>query len=433
MDRPTKNPCVNEETALSSWRTPKRLPALGLKGGEWYPYYAGFSAGFAADVLASLRLPSESVVLDPWNGSGTTTEACSAAGLTSVGVDLNPAMVVVARARTVSASAASDLSAGLGRAIKLRKSTSVGVEDEDALLVWLSPSGVQAVRTVLVQATRHLGHVPSSEVKDLSAEAALVYTALFLSVRRIVGSFRSSNPTWIKPPKSKRHRLRPSFERVRQEFFSSLSSLLVQRERLPLASSPAQIILGSSENLPLPRSTVDAVIASPPYCTRLDYAVATAPELSLLGLTKAQQDPLRRLLIGSPLVRGVAPVVNEQWGPCCLDLLAAVRVHPSKDSAGYYTKHFLRYFECMYASVREIDRVLRRQGRCVLVVQDSFYKDLPVDLQQILIDMVSGLGWSLEARRDYQAKRAMSDINPASRKWRERTTPCESVLLFEKS
>ncbi|WP_410712175.1 DNA methyltransferase [Bradyrhizobium sp. BEA-2-5] len=42
---------------------------------------------------------SGQVVLDPWNGSGTTTSVANGAGLTAVGIDINPAMAVVAKAR----------------------------------------------------------------------------------------------------------------------------------------------------------------------------------------------------------------------------------------------------------------------------------------------------------------------------------------------
>ena len=40
------------------------------------------------------------MILDPWNGSGTTTYAASQLGYTSRGLDLNPVMNIVARAPT---------------------------------------------------------------------------------------------------------------------------------------------------------------------------------------------------------------------------------------------------------------------------------------------------------------------------------------------
>jgi SAM-dependent methyltransferase len=73
----------------------------GWKG--FYPYYAGFSLSFVENVLSTSDLPANSVLLDPWNGSGTTTFAAGRYGFRSYGIDLNPAMLVVARARSLRA------------------------------------------------------------------------------------------------------------------------------------------------------------------------------------------------------------------------------------------------------------------------------------------------------------------------------------------
>ena len=65
------------------------------KDEEIYPYYAGFSRMFAEDAIEwATDGDKEKVVLDPWNGSGTTTRTASQLGIGSVGFDLNPVMVL---------------------------------------------------------------------------------------------------------------------------------------------------------------------------------------------------------------------------------------------------------------------------------------------------------------------------------------------------
>lgn len=66
----------------------------------WYGYYAGYSASFASDaidVLVSDDSPKR--ILDPWNGSGTTTLAATLMGHRPIGMDRNPALVVIAKGR----------------------------------------------------------------------------------------------------------------------------------------------------------------------------------------------------------------------------------------------------------------------------------------------------------------------------------------------
>src|SRR5690625_7553408 len=58
----------------------------------------------------------------------------------------------------------------------------------------------------------------------------------------------------------------------------------------------------SSHNLPLPDHTIDCIITSPPYCTRIDYPIMTRLELAFLYITDEEFTWLRRQMIGSPLM-----------------------------------------------------------------------------------------------------------------------------------
>jgi SAM-dependent methyltransferase len=79
-----------------------RSPKLGTKrADEWYRYYAGFSDAFVHDVIGGLASSNLGTVLDPWNGSGTTLAVAREQGLSSIGYDINPALVLIARSRLV--------------------------------------------------------------------------------------------------------------------------------------------------------------------------------------------------------------------------------------------------------------------------------------------------------------------------------------------
>ncbi|MCA1853743.1 MAG: site-specific DNA-methyltransferase, partial [Beggiatoa sp.] len=73
-------------------------------------YYAGFSEDFVSDLLSALNAQPLQSVLDPWNGSGTTTLVAARLGLEAHGYDLNPALVVVAKGRHLSTSVINSLS-----------------------------------------------------------------------------------------------------------------------------------------------------------------------------------------------------------------------------------------------------------------------------------------------------------------------------------
>lgn len=67
----------------------------------WSSYYPGFSESFATDIIHSFELTASEILLDPWNGSGTTTAAAARLGKHSIGIDINPSMAIIARAREI--------------------------------------------------------------------------------------------------------------------------------------------------------------------------------------------------------------------------------------------------------------------------------------------------------------------------------------------
>ena len=78
---------------------PKRpLTCSDSTKASWFNYYAGYSDAFVADVLRKLPLDTESILADPWNGAGTTTQIAHERGLACYGFDINPAMMIVAKA-----------------------------------------------------------------------------------------------------------------------------------------------------------------------------------------------------------------------------------------------------------------------------------------------------------------------------------------------
>jgi hypothetical protein len=68
----------------------------------WYRYYAGYSAGFVEQALKE-SATTAALVLDPWNGTGTTTVVAASKNVPAIGFDVNPALVVVSRARLLGA------------------------------------------------------------------------------------------------------------------------------------------------------------------------------------------------------------------------------------------------------------------------------------------------------------------------------------------
>jgi DNA modification methylase len=420
---------------------PKRDPKNVSGRASWYPYYAGFSPVFARSFFESLGLSPGSKVLDPWNGSGTTIEAAACAGHDAQGFDINPVMIVIARARMLSDSSRQSLNPLSVTILQMAlEAKAPYLERCDPLELWLVPESAgafrrleTAIQQLLVNSEGHCFFNSQATVAQLSDLAAFFYVALFRTARSLLQRFFTSNPTWVKKPSAPENREQPTLETVLDAFSREVQSMasVLQPEWTRSAGGQYTLAIASSEKLPIDDGSVHAILSSPPYCTRIDYAIATSVELAVLGIDATNGlTELRRAMIGSAMVPLEAPQALQDWGETCLTFLDRVANHRSKASATYYLKNHLQYFDGVFRSLAEIARVLVKNGTCALVVQDSHYKDVHNDLQQIFIEMGEANNLQIGRQVDFQNTRSMARRHPHARKYLPHPRAQESVLIF---
>lgn len=421
---------------------PKHSSSSASGRASWYHYYPGFSTSFAYSLLQSSNLPSHAVVLDPWNGSGTTTSAASYLGHRGVGYDLNPVMVIAARARLLSRTEKSSLWP-IACDIKVKaEAINLSSSMDEPLLSWMVPRSASLLRKIEIAVQQLLleGKYESLVERDcfntVSCLAAFYYTALFRTARALIRRFYASNPTWTKLPASKAHRIKPDWQTIIEMFSGQVQSMISHLENDPFVDSEAEVQVhkGSSEALPMADESVDLILSSPPYCTRIDYAVATRIELALLGFKhESTFDKLRRNLIGASTIGTIVPEPSASWGSTCETFLERLKKHTSKASHSYYYRNHLQYFDAMQRSLSEISRVMKQRSSCVLVVQDSFYKDIHNNLPQMIVEMSESNNLVLNQRKDFLLRRTMAGIHPGSKVYRNNFRATESVLCFSKT
>lgn len=419
--------------------SPKRAR---ISTGVWegfFPYYAGFPVSFAKDLLVSADLPPNAVVLDPWNGSGTTSFAATALGNAAIGVDLNPVMVIVARARLLATSEADTL-VPLGQKVVREARQLRRHSVSEPLELWFCQNTARALRRLELSIRSHLlgslSITPKGARLDrLSGLAAVNYVALFSVARDLTAPFRASNPTWLKAPKVDSERLSIEREQIESMFISKLESMASSMSANVSSSNTigaAEIRLGDSGDAVVSPNRADFVLTSPPYCTRLDYTAATRIELAFLQpLISGGVEQLRRKMTGSPLAPIDKPTIDSRWGTTCVNFLNDVHSHSSRASSGYYFKTHADYFDKMHKSLLRMATSLKSGGKCAMVVQDSFYKEIHNPLPTILTEMAVGAGLLFERREDFKV-RTLASINQASKAYRESVSAIESVIILSK-
>lgn len=155
--------------------------------------------------------------MDPWNGSGTTTEAAKDLGYHAKGYDLNPVMIIIAKARNVSVSqyeVLKEMQRDFEEKLQALDQPSKLSLNNDPLTDWFVPETVEVIRVIeyciqsisldFTENVRLFHHL--EKLVKITSETAFFYVALFRVLKEFSSSFRSSNPTWIKKPRQENDR-----------------------------------------------------------------------------------------------------------------------------------------------------------------------------------------------------------------------------------
>lgn len=416
----------------------KRNPASQAGIESWYPYYAGYTEEFTRGVLRLLGQGESLTVLDPWNGSGTTTRVAHEMGHRAIGFDLNPVANLVASAKIVHPRDAEHVT---GLAKRLAEAERVDVAGDDPLVPWMAPSVISQYRAIEARilaelATTKDGVVARPEQGSVPPLAAFMLLALIRAARDAASLHRGTNPTWTTPGEGRRSTIRTLGRRWVDRLVGMAADLQATKTCDKAVPWAGRISIGDARKLTLGDSEVDLVVTSPPYCTRIDYVVSSSFELAALGLggESPEFSALRRASMGTPLARkGAVPEAPNRWPSSLRTLLEGIRTHPSKASGSYYYKTFHQYFADAETSLKELHRVLRPGGVALFVVQTSYYKELCVDLPALYVDLGATIGFGGQIAGQAAVHRALAQIHPHSLHHRKESQYREAVVALEKA
>lgn len=416
--------CLVKKMNISS---PKQKITNGDKIGK-YNYYAGYSNEFVTSVIKEFGITTEHVILDPWNGSGTTTLAATHMGIPSIGIDLNPAMCIVAKSRFATNTDVSIVISKIknARVSKFREILS----NDDYLLHWFEYSTASYIRYLDEFICGKHQSYSSDKIKKLSIPQCLSYLALFKTVRSFLTPFQSSNPTWIKK-KNTSGPIKIPNNKIKEKLLEVIKEFNIP-EKKSSSSILSEIRYGDAKKIDINEKTIDYIITSPPYCTRLDYGIATSPELAILLGSTSEVDKIRRVLTGRTTIDKNIEATTTSFPDEVCDFLTAVKSHSSRASDTYYYKNLLQYFCDMKKSIIEVSRIIKDTGAFICVVQDSFYKDIYCNLPDMIASLALEYDLILKSKIDFKSMTHMANINTNSKTYRKSTHATESVLIFEK-
>ncbi len=298
------------------------VPNKNLPVHRWFYYKEGFSRDLVQMLLDSF---SPSSVLDPFVGSGTTVLTAKENGIAGAGADVHPVALLAARVKTYDYDIP-ETKRWIEWAMKLKP----------------EPYSVDSVKRFLRRffLPKNLGKILWyrdkiwNEVEDRKVRDLLTLALMNASLR---SSFAFKDGAIVKVRRRPVPPIENSFRRELKKFYIDL-------DVHPSGKAPSLIVEADARNLPFEDESFDAIITSPPYLNKIEYARVYSIEEELFFPGK-RKNPVRSFVGLKLLDRGYLHT---------LDL----------------------YVEDLRKSVEEMYRVLRRGGNAAIVIAGSYIKEL---------------------------------------------------------
>lgn len=374
---------------------------------RWSPYVQGFSAQFVQRVLDRYRNEyGRPVVADPFLGSGTVTVQAKMNGYPSFGVELNPLLHFVARAKVETWKVSPDRL----REVALHLPTDRRTE---------APAFLQSERHFRPPVLRNLERLKGGidAFQPMTEEDTHIRDLMLLAFASILidcSNLKRSPCLGYAPGK---------FVEDDAPFTLFASRIAAIAEDLHLCQTryrdsleaPAEIILANSMEYQPPVG-YDLVITSPPYMNGLDYVMNYKIEIGWMGFARTHQE-LKQLKdamvvcdnVSKGVVRrfsGIPQRYTNSWIEHIKEEIAT-----NIDRRGFYRREDMpeivhKYFDDMYRVMRNVSQAIRPGGRFIMVVGDSLIADVYVPTDLILARIGQELGLTIERLERARVRRS---------------------------
>lgn len=354
-----------------------------------HPFPARMAPGIALDALGANKKRLR--VLDPMMGSGTVMAVAAHKGHKSIGFDLDPLAVLIARVWTtpIDTMKFEKLAEKIYAAAKKRART---LRDRDAYPKNADPDTKAFVRYWFDPLARKQLTALSDSIKEVRSRR--LREALWCAFSRLIITKSAGASRAMDLSHSRPHRV---FERAPVKPLSKfiLAARHVAQSIKPSNKSnePTSLLKkGDARRMPLRASSVDLVITSPPYLNAIDYIRCSKFTLVWMGHSIPKLSELRRESVGTE--------VGLKYGPDQKYIKRIARkMGLNKKLSSRHEAILARFIDDMCKAIREVARVLVPGGKAIYVVGENTVRGSYIRNSSLIVEAAKLAGLRLHNKR----------------------------------
>ena len=363
---------------------------------RWYTYLEDFPYWLIEQKIKDYNVGQNSLVVDPFCGSGTTLVAANMFHIDAIGFDTNPLMAFVSQIKTQWDIDIDEIRSNIiyiTREFLRRVRDLPNIEFYDDLVSRMPKKEINQWLSPILQREVSLLKNIISSVEDVRIRGLLLFA---MSKSCFDASYAALCPGTTFYP-----------FREKKEFWDLFSDKVFQiYDDLKVIQSydgfgKSRIINDTCLNARqyLEANTVDFIITSPPYPNDLEYTRQTRLELYLLDFVKNMKDvkALKKKMVkastklifdDSDSARHVEKFESIQM---VADEVKGALI--GKNWGWDYPRMIKEYFGDMYLCIREFYPLLANSSHFLLVVGNQTSKGIMIPVGDILIDLAQSIGY----------------------------------------
>ncbi|GHT16268.1 hypothetical protein AGMMS4956_18260 [Bacteroidia bacterium] len=384
---------LNTNFFLGNLGISNAVDTVNLPRHRWYYYKEGFSPTLVEQAIESSKINKNDVILDPFNGSGTTTLTASLNGYKSIGIEVNPFTAFLSKSKIQNV----DITTFKNNRQKILDRVEKGAvsplrgfstfSETKNLDKWLFNSDVL---------DSFAGGWKASEKLQSSETRQILQLALIISAMQNCNATRDGKCLRYRDNWKKNGYNKETFLTALDKVFSMI---VEDSEHYPILEKP-QILTGDARSV-LSNKNIEnfkLCITSPPYLNTFDYTDIYRPEL-FLGQFVKNREELYNLRLET-----IRSHIQAKWeNPYCSnfgELYKSSMEHISNHENELMHKRIplmvQAYFEDMLNILKQLRSKAEKNTQLWFVVSNSAYadKEIPVDL--IIAEMAGLANWKLK-------------------------------------